>query len=48
MKDAAVSSVISVQISKMYANKKRKSMFEDDSYRLKKKSCRYNDSYLDF
>ena len=48
MKDAAVSSVTSVQISKMDANKKRKSTFEEDSYRPKKKSRRYNDSDLDF
>ena len=38
----------SVQISKMDANKKRKSTFKDDSHRPKKKSHRYNDSYLDF
>ena len=48
MKDAAVSSATSVQSSKMDANKKRKITFEDDSDRPKKKSRRYNDSYLDF
>ena len=48
MKDVAVSSATSVQSSKMDANKKRKITFEDDSDRPKKKSRRYNDSYLDF
>ena len=48
MKDAAVSSATSVQSSKMDANKKSKITFEDDSDRPKKKSRRYNDSYLDF
>ena len=48
MKDAAVSSATSVQSSKMDANNKRKITFEDDSDRPKKKSRRYNDSYLDF
>ena len=32
----------------MDANKKRKSTFGDDSYRPKKKSRRYDDSYSDF
>ena len=38
----------SVQKSKMNADKKRKSTFEDDSYRPEKKSPRYIDHYLDF
>ena len=48
MKDAEVSSITSVQMSKMDTNKKCKSIFEGDSYIPKEKSHRYNDSYLKF
>ena len=52
MKDTAVSSVISVWFSQLYskmdANNKHKSTNKDDNDRPKKKSHKYNNSFLNF